>query len=460
MQQQTPTSQRDTTLNMHKWYPSTQINLFSWSLLLIISICLSDTATASVRDDDTRSSFSSTPLEPWQSCQIFMAPSVEGMGWGVFAGRTFQEGEIVEMAPGIIPVDHDSPASVDSALWDYAYGYYRLIMPSKLHQRPTIHHMQAVMLGMGMIYNHHPTSPNLEYTTFGREPAPDVPWAANSIGFRALRDIQIGEELFSSYSTKGDGGIEWFHLRNITLLSPPPRRIPIEDLHQWKADFCSKVTAGIGRPTWQKRIFPMLPPHVPFWIDPQWLAPRDAEIGTAFAKIAVSVGQVLEWGSAMVLSQRHHLKGSPLAAIAMRWQDLAPDQQLALQDLRQRGQWMLQYNQWYSDNAWNRTDGLESWDDIALLPFGGTVGLIARGKENSNCRLVIPTESVDIQTNSVVVPLQVVATRDIRSGETLRLDFPSIRMTNELDLLKKELDLMGRIPSIDSFYYLETKDEL
>ncbi len=416
-------------------------------------------ASVSILDENA----SLPPLEPWQTCQIFMAPSVEGMGWGVFAGRSYQEGEIVEMAPGIIPVDHDSPASGESALWDYAYGYYRLILPSKPNQRPSIHHMQAVMLGMGMIYNHHPTSPNLEYTTFGREPAPDVPWAANSIGFRALRPIQVGEELFSSYSTKDDGGKEWFAMRNITLVQPSQPKITMEDLPNWKANYCSKIAAGIGRSTWQKKIFPMLPPHVPFWMDPQWLAPRDAEIGTAFAKVAVSAGEIIEWGSGMILSQRYHLVGSPLAAITIRWQDLQPQQQSALQSLRQEGQWMLQYNDWYSDYAWNRTDRFQSWEDIAILPFGGNIGLVARGKEDFNCQLVVPTEDVTGQANSVVVSLQLIASKDISMGETLRLDLPLSRTSREMALLKKELQLMGRLPSEDSPFHVDTplrKDEL
>lgn len=426
-----------------------------------------------------------------------MAPSADavGMGWGVFAGRAFQEGEVVEMAPGMIPLDQDSPSILDSALEDYVYGYYRLIggipKPGQQHP-PSIQYMQAVMLGMGMIYNHHPESPNLEYTTFGREPAPDVPSAANAIGFKALRDIAAGEELFSTYG-KEDGGVDWFQRRNLQMQNPANNversRIPLEDLPEWKSQYCSKIVAGLGQPTWKNRVLPILPPpqYVPFWMDPQWLAPWDAEMGAAVAKVAVTQGERLELGTGMILSQKHHVRGTALAAVALAWQDLDPNHhQTALQELRQRGQLKLQYNEWTSESSWRRTDGFSSWDDVAILPIGGSIGLVSRhgrrrqGREEeeeidagdeedvtmTNCRLVIPTTSGGPQEpGSVVVPLELIATQDIAAGELLRLDLPPSGTPQEVALLQKELRLMGRVPSSASRFHLDPnhsnkKDEL
>jgi hypothetical protein len=384
--------------------------------------CVSlSTATASATAEEK---------EEWQGCDSFLAPST--MGWGTFAGRSFRKGEIVEMAAGFIPMDEESPAAFNSILDDYVYGYYRLA-------RGNVHRLYVVMLGMGMFYNHHP-QPNLKYTTFGREPAPDVPNTCNSIGFMATRDIAVGEQLFSSYGgNDNDGGKDWFYQRRIEMLELEDNKISQEDLPEYKAQYCSKIYAGIGLPTWRDRILPILPEGLPFWIELSRLAPFDAGIGDAKAKVKISRGERIELTTGLVVS-RKLMQGTALGAVVLSWNDLAQDHQTALRTLRENGQMILQYQGY--DTEWNRIDRFESFEDLAILPVAGNVGLVRRvGDEAGNCRLVIHSEG---SPGSVGVTLELIATEDIAVGEVLMLTLPPARSRIELQFLKRELQLTGR----------------
>lgn len=414
-------------------------------------------------------------LEHWQQCQVFMAPSGEGLGWGVYAARRFQVGEIVEIAPAIIPLESDGPANVNSALYDYTYLYYRMeFIPG--HRRPRVHPMSAVMYGMGMVFNHHPIAPNLEYTNFGREPSLHTPTAANAIGFRALRDIEVGEELFSSYG-KNDGGRVWFAKRRMTLQNPTTeeRKIDMEKLPSFVQQHCSKIAAGLGRGTWQDRILPFLLPtsRLPFWLDAQWLPPQDAEIASAYAKVDIQAGERIELGTGLIISMSRHARGTPLADLAIHWNVLQQEHQQSLRTLREEGRLKLQVNHWVDDDSWNRTDGFVSWEDVAILPFGGNVGLVDRIDEStdisdSNCRLLIPTTdglALPIPSDEVVVvPLELIATRDIPQGTFLRLNIPysskaSKDFADPVAQLQRELKLLGRLPPENSRYGMSNKDK-
>jgi SET domain len=352
-------------------------------------------------------------------------------------------------------------------------------------------------LGMGMIFNHHPTAPNVEYTTFGREPAPDVPNAANAIGFRALRDIAVGEELFSTYG-KEDGGEDWFSRRQMERHHPMgddnERKIHnnlTERILLYQQQYCSKIAAGLGRSTWKNRILPLLPaspsPHVPFWLDDQWLPPIDAEMGSAYAKVDIYGGERIERGTGMIVSQHRHLKGTALDDLAWKWDDLELDHQESLRILRHQGQWMLQVNEWTTNSSWNRIDGFLSWEDVAILPIGGNIGLVGRRRRHDddddgdsaaptpNCRLVIPTTTTMMMEPqphggdpAVMVPLDLIATRDIATGERLWLNIPYSsydRRTNvppdqeedtttpdPVTQLHNELKAMGRLPPDNTRY--------
>ena len=105
-----------------------------------------------------------------------------------------------------------------------------------------------------------------------------------------------------------------------------------------------------------------------------------------------------------------------------------------------------------------------------ILPIGGSIGLVARQQQlpenggtapDANCRLVIPSSNdigAPLEQNSVVVPLELIATRNISAGELLLLDLPPSGTGQEISLLMKELQLMGRVPSSVSHFYVAEHD--
>jgi len=99
------------------------------------------------------------------------------MGRGVFAGRRFRTGEVIEVCP-VIPLPRgQTRACVGDLLDRYIFQWPRRGYPS------------AVVLGLGSLYNH-ATDPNARYT-----PRTD----ADVMVFRAARPIAAGEQIFVDY---------------------------------------------------------------------------------------------------------------------------------------------------------------------------------------------------------------------------------------------------------------------
>jgi hypothetical protein len=69
----------------------------------------------------------------------------------------------------------------------------------------------------------------------------------------ATRDIAVGEQLFLSYGENdNEGGKDWFYQRWIEMLELEDNKISQEDLPEYKAQYCSKIYAGIGLSTWRQ----------------------------------------------------------------------------------------------------------------------------------------------------------------------------------------------------------------
>ncbi len=98
---------------------------------------------------------------------------VRGMGRGVFAGRAFRKGEVVEVCPVVRlagGAEASSLAGLDRYVFEWGDGL-------------------AVALGYGSLYNHSP-DPNAAFT-------PRL--SRDDIVFRALRDIAEGEQILIDY---------------------------------------------------------------------------------------------------------------------------------------------------------------------------------------------------------------------------------------------------------------------
>lgn len=93
------------------------------------------------------------------------------MGRGVFAGRPFRKGEVIEVCPVVAVPDAAACAGFDNYL--YWWG------PGEL----------AIALGYGLLYNHS-SRPNARFTR--RQ-------TRGEIVFRAARDIAAGEQILIDY---------------------------------------------------------------------------------------------------------------------------------------------------------------------------------------------------------------------------------------------------------------------
>lgn len=415
-----------------------------------------------------------TALLPWQRCSVFVAPTVTSgqgkpMNWGVYANRDFSEGEIVDISPLTVPIPDGSMAVERSVLNDYVYGYWRVFQHPSIPGKHSVGKLYSILFGPDMFYNHHPVAPNVGFFTFGREPEEEIPDAVNPQGFVAIRNIRKGEELFSSYNGKEDGGAEWFRRRGIPMETPPalsssakhPPLLRNTDgiLDKHSHQYCSKIYAGLGLPSWKGRLLPLLPKDydLPFSIDPRWLAPSfDAGWGDAKTKVDIRAGERLEVSTALVLSHES-TKDTALMPLVYAWEDLHEDHREGVRLLAAKGHLHVQYQG--PDTSWkprnNFTDS--KFGDLVLFPVAGNIGMVRRltgGGEEANCRLVV--HPVQTETNNendsmewleqpVGVTIELIATEDIVSGTVLVVDLvESVATKYEYQLLLHELKATGQ----------------
>jgi hypothetical protein len=460
-------------------------------------------SSATLVEDDSQSessSASSSSPPSWQNCNVFLAPSLvsKDFGWGVFAGRSFAPREIIEVSPLVLPFEADNPFILNSVLRDYVYGYHRLEYnaSSPNHgNEPRIHLLHSVLFGSTMYANHQPDG-NVKLTTFGREPVPNLaPTATNAMGLVATRAILAGEELFTSYgSGKGD---EWFSDRSLSIQVldniEQGQIQPESHLNKVMSQYCSKIYAGLGSPTWSRGILSILPPSfhtlppssLPFWMnDKDRLAPIDAGLGHAMAKTDVQVGDRLEIAPAFVVHM-DVVQGTPIAPLTLQWNDFAnhPELRTALGQLRRDKELQVQYQG--PTTHWKSLDGFTSLEDSVLLPVAGSIGLVRRvgsragtsspsssdtGSSSeayqSNCRVVIHSsllsteqQGVEHQYSGLGVILELVATKAIKAGEELLLDLPPPQSTEiEKTALIRELQLTGQ-PYRENLFRTSRDDE-
>lgn len=256
-----------------------------WAVLPAIIFLLYSFATP---DDHSKvshimSASNDEELETWQACDVFMAPTnISGTGWGVFAARDFEQNELFNILPLFVPMEindeqlYSEHRLVKSTqLDDYVYGVYR---PHIQKQQ------QMVLFGYEMVYNHHPTAQNVQFGLGN----------GYSQGFYAKKSARAGEQLFSSYGAT-DRGADWFDKRGLTMRLETDRISSREQLEFLSSKYCSKIYAGPGRNTYASLI-----PS----IHPDRVAPFDAGLFDARAKVTIQPGDVIEQGPAILLPKR------------------------------------------------------------------------------------------------------------------------------------------------------------
>lgn len=355
-------------------------------------------------------------LEDWQKCRIFAAPSkIPGGGWGVFAAKDFEQHEMVEVAPMFVPIDKGTPVVKNSALDDYIYGYHREASgdaPAK--------EMAAVSLGNIMMYNH-ATSPNVKWMGFGHEPNREHQDNAKAVGFVATRAIKAGEELFSSYGLH-DGGEEWFRSRRLERqqLSTEEAQLSSEELQMAMQSYCPKLYAGFGREVFKTRVLGNIAPeNIPGNAADGLYPKQNAGFGKVIAKVPLKPGDVIESGPALAMHV-DYIVGTALAPLVFGWNVLMASHRINLRLLREAGHLTILHQS--VDTNWRRIDHWDGYDKLVILPAAGSIAMVERvghKDETANCRLEISGSGSGEGSAGII--LRLVATRNVDTGETLRL---------------------------------------
>ena len=388
----------------------------------------------------------------WQDCSIFVAPSkLSNGGWGVFAGKSFEKNEIVDISPLYVPLPLTMPAVKNSALDDYIYvsDYY--------DGNGQIQKSAFPSLGYIAVNNHHP-NPNVSWDWIGQPPHPNDPGKKSFyIMYKATRRIEAGEELFSNYGQTFDGGETWFKRRGLPLSVRSPEESKWhagKELNMAMAQYCPKLYSGPGRPTWEKversnRLKKTDGRYPPFY-DQSRLAPVDAGYESVIARTALSEGDVIEYAPAVIIPWTP-TKGTELEPLVFGWDDLSESLQDTLRQLREEGYVTMQYqgrDTRREDKTWKREERWQGLEEVALFPLGST-GMIQRvgSSVESNCRLEIrPSVNLDERDTAGIrgnagLFLVLVATTSMQPGEVLKLNLPGVRQKKKLlDALK----LMGQ----------------
>jgi hypothetical protein len=138
------------------------------------------------------------------NCGVVQRKSSLVDGIGAFAHRSFQKGEVIERCiTAMLPTSRTQYNLLD----EYVFGH--------------LDSYSDVVLGYAMVYNHHANSTVvIQASNIPSPRAPENKFIKDFIVY-AKRDIEIGEELYSSYGTE-----KWFEERNIPYVSMPPVNIP------------------------------------------------------------------------------------------------------------------------------------------------------------------------------------------------------------------------------------------
>ena len=394
----------------------------------------------------------------WQTCSTFLSPNTGG--WAVYAAQDFTAGELVELTPFFIPLEmHHTRHSV---LDNYVFGFQRNDGAPEVNDK----HLNVVLLGNGAFYNHNP-DPNLSYVEVIAREGDDIP---HLVGFRAKRDIVAGEQLYVSYVDDPNDALDWFKNRGIDAESQTENLIDSSMLRFYASKHCSKIYGGIGGPTWKDSILPILSDmhesggtetvlHPASWMDLTRLAPFDAGLSDARAKIAIKKGGHIEKSLGLVTS-RNFVRGTPLGPIAFYWENLKIDHHQSLINLRDNKKLILQYQG--PDTGWESIDRFAGYSEMTVLPVSGNIGLVRRvgsGGEHGeeyNCRLIIRSNKDHLTT--VGVTLELIATRDIAAGDVLKLNIAPSEFEEEYRLLHDEMEESGQPHHPGIFDVLEDEE--
>jgi SET domain-containing protein len=135
---------------------------------------------------------------------VYVDDTPTGKGRGVYAGRDFREGEVVEVAPVIVIENRESELLRHTLLRTYDFDWRVLART----ETPAT----AIAGGYGGMYNH----ANPANMAYHADPV------SLTLAFTAARDIDREEELTINYNARGGGPVwhedNWFDREGIRLI--------------------------------------------------------------------------------------------------------------------------------------------------------------------------------------------------------------------------------------------------
>jgi hypothetical protein len=375
-------------------------------------------------------STSATDWEPeWQQTSLYLAPS-PGTGWGVYAGRSFSKGEIVEMAPMLLRFPVQSRLLKQTVLDNYHYEYWTWDGNS---------HVECTNLSFGfsLLYNHAPNH-NIKYYKFGAEPDVQDPGRSVAMGYYAMRDIQKGEELVCSY-----GDETWFRQRGMEMIDLSDANNNEENQDKiaqrlqggWLDAYECKLHSGYGlrrvRTICQhKNIFDDFE-HAKAY-DLESYLPQLPSFDAGYQRVTVKQravpGDIMQIAPVLVLS-KYLVKDSLLEPLSLYWNELNMVPlgltHLPVLDINELGY---------------RIHKPTPVEDTVLGLLAGSVGLIARSTTDYNCRLEVDK---DFYTSDSFI-VRVVATQTIEVGEIVKVNLKETASQEIKNALIEELVLTGQ----------------
>lgn len=356
----------------------------------------------------------------WQETSLCLAPSNNGAGWGVYAARSFSKGDIVEVAPLFLRFEDHAKVMKETIFNNYHYEYWA--WNGITHQFKVV-----ISFGYNLYYNHAPNA-NIEFRKWGDEPDIDDLDRSAAVGYFALRDIEVGEELVCDY-----GDPAWFEDRSITLIEKPLSEQPpnlLESLENYR----SKLYSGIGIAAFQKVMDSHREPKeiIPYRLESivPYMSPMAAAYENVVAKERVDVGETLEYSPALVLSKAY-IQSTLLEPFVVSWNDLDP---IGIETVSI-------HHEIDDENFAPPTQQLLPVEETALFPLAGSIGLLARSLTNFNTRMFVEPD----EYNEDSFCLRIVATKAIEIGEVVKVHLPRPSTTSLVD----ELALTGQPLSLN-----------
>ena len=382
----------------------------------------------------------------------YLAPSRQGYGWGVFALRSFQQGDIVDVAPMFLLLDlEDNRAKIvkETVLNNYHYEYWAWDGIQGVTNRYSM-----ISFGMTLYYNHQSSpddinskagppsprrrGPNIEQRKIGREPDMECFDRGVAIIYYALRDIEEGEELLVDY-----GGSNWFKGRGMEeIISDNPNETTtsqhqeLENQHDFMRKLSGKVLYGYHQDAYH-RVLKYLNEEFqevqPFQLETilPFLPTQKVCFGQVRAQSLFQPGDTIEYVPVLLLP-RNLVRSTLLEPLAIDWEDMDELSRTFQNNHGRPDRVMVQYQPDLEDTATISTKIDLSTNESVFLALAGSISMMARAcKADKMAQYNAKLQIEDDMYNPDGYCIRVVACQPISPGERIILGVSKAEVVTE-----------------------------